>query len=699
VSEPSRRLHPAVQHHVVNSLGWRSLRPLQEHSIDPVLDGRDVLLGAPTAGGKTEAAILPLLSRMVAERWSGLTVLYVCPLRALLNNLYPRIAGYAELVGRTVGLWHGDVGDAERKAILRDPPDILLTTPESLEAMFLSRRVDTRLLLGGVQSVVVDEIHAFAGDDRGWHMLAVLDRIDALSSLRAQRLGLTATVGNPQELLAWLSRRAPENRQVVMVADEGLAAPELQVDWVGSMANAAKVISALHRGEKRLVFCDSRARVEELSAALRTHEVTTFVSHSSLSRDERRQAEQAFAESRDCVIVATSTLELGIDVGDLDRVIQIDAPARVASVLQRIGRTGRRPGTHRNCLFLCVREDAFLQAVALCELIGRGWVEPVVGPAYPLHLAAQQVLARCLSDGRVGDSQWPGPLMDVAELADMPVSALGAVQAEMELRGILVRDGPFVQIGPAGEKRFGRRHFMEIMSLFLTEPLLLVRWGTREIGQIDPSAVLTHEDRLSTFLLGGRAWNAQDIDWNRRIVQAVPSDEPGKSRWAGSGAALSAEVCRAMRRVVGSSSDASADLTARGSAKLAAVREEFAGMAEGRTSLVRDERDRARWWTFAGGRANAALAQGLNDHGLRVTALDDLSIGLRGPVSLEALQQAIAAMSTAPPRAQASEPELQGLKFSECLPAQLALDVLTRRRADPEAVRETLAEPVASQQR
>lgn len=693
MTEAFGRLHPAVQHHVVNSLGWRSLRPLQDQSIEPILEGRDVLLGAPTAGGKTEAAVLPLLSRMVAERWSGLAVLYVCPLRALLNNLHPRIAGYAQLVGRTAGLWHGDVGDADRKAMLRDPPDILLTTPESLEAMFLSRRVDTERLLGGVAAVVVDEIHAFAGDDRGWHMLAVLDRIDALSASHAQRVGLTATVGNPDELLGWLSRRPATDRETVMVSDDAPVVPELTVDWVGSMTNAAKVIAALHRGEKRLVFCDSRARVEELSAALRQHEVSTFVSHSSLSRDERRQAERAFAEARDCVIVATSTLELGIDVGDLDRVIQIDAPARVASVLQRIGRTGRRPGTRRNCLFLAVRDDAFMQAIALCRLLRSGWVEPVAGPPYPLHLAAQQLLARCLSDGRVGDSTWPGELRQVAELGDLAVAELDAVREQMVRRGILVRDGPFVQIGPEGEQRFGRRHFMDVMSLFLTEPLLLVRWGTRDLGQIDPSAVVTREHQPATFLLGGRAWNVEDIDWARRIAWVVPSDEPGRSRWSGSGVALSADVCRAMRSVLAETSSPS-ELTARGVSKLAEIRSEFNGLRDGRTLLQRDERGRAEWWTFAGGLANAALAAGLEAQGLRVAAVDDLSIGLVGIVAANALRDSIDAMLVEPPWALPHARELDGLKFSECLPSELALEVLARRRADPDAVRVALREPL-----
>jgi ATP-dependent Lhr-like helicase len=126
------RLHPSLQHHVVNSLGWRELRPLQDEAIAPVLDGLNCLLLAPTAGGKTEAAILPVLSRMMHEDWRGLSVLYVCPIRALLNNLNDRLTFYTGLVGRSCGLWHGDVAQAVKARILDEPPDLLLTTPESL---------------------------------------------------------------------------------------------------------------------------------------------------------------------------------------------------------------------------------------------------------------------------------------------------------------------------------------------------------------------------------------------------------------------------------------------------------------------------------------------------------------------------------------------------------------------------------------
>lgn len=176
--------------------------------------------------------------------------------------------------------------------------------------------------------------------------------------------------------------------------------------FLGSLDNAATLIAALHRGEKRLVFCDSRQQVEQLGAALRAREVTVFLSRASLSAAERARSEQAFGEARDCVIVSTSTLELGIDVGDLDRVVQIDSPATVASFLQRIGRTGRRAGSVRNCLSLATRPDTLLQAAGLL-LWGRNWVESVTAPPEPRHLVAQQLLAATLQQHKLGDRLWP----------------------------------------------------------------------------------------------------------------------------------------------------------------------------------------------------------------------------------------------------------------------------------------------------
>ena len=358
------RLHPGLVYHIVNTLGWSDLRPLQQAAIGPLLDGSDALLLAPTAGGKTEAAVFPVLTTMIEHGWRGLSVLYVCPLRALLNNLHPRVDGYARWIGRSAELWHGDTTQTLRRRMRVERPDILLTTPESLESLLVSRLTNPHEFFADLRTVIVDEVHAFAGDDRGWHLLAVLERLTRLAGRPLQRIGLSATVGNPAELLTWLQGTGAGDRPgTVLAPPAGTPAPAAQVglDYVGSIPNAATVIGALHRGEKRLVFCETRSQVERLAQELRARDVTTFVSHSSLSMDERHQAERAFGEARDCVIVSTSTLELGIDVGDLDRVIQLDTARSVASFLQRLGRTGRRPGSSRNTLLLATTPDALLR--------------------------------------------------------------------------------------------------------------------------------------------------------------------------------------------------------------------------------------------------------------------------------------------------------------------------------------------------
>ena len=466
-------LHPVLMHHIVNTLGWRSLRPLQSEAIAPLVAGRDAVLLAPTAGGKTEAACFPLLSAMERHRWSGLSVIYVCPLKALLNNLLPRLENYASWLGRTVALWHGDTTQSVRQRILRDPPDILLTTPESLEAMLVSVKVEHRHLYAGLRAVVVDEVHAFAGDDRGWHLLAVLERLSNVAGRQIQRVGLSATVGNPTELLTWIQGSGAGIRPGTVVAPGISAAPvnpnsvgEIELDYVGSVSNAALVISTLHRGEKRLVFCDSRQLVEELGEALRGRGVTTFLSHASLSLDERRRAEIAFAEARDCVIVSTSTLELGIDVGDLDRVIQINAPSSVASFLQRLGRTGRRAGSTRNCLFLALRRER-CPGSPDCFCCGAGGMWNPSPPLPSRDTSWPNSFSPCAyRNNKIGARLW---VDGWNSLAPFDRSAEPILRYLVD-NGFLDQDGELLFIGPSAEQRFGRRHFMDMTAVFTAPP-------------------------------------------------------------------------------------------------------------------------------------------------------------------------------------------------------------------------------------
>ncbi|MFE0590674.1 DEAD/DEAH box helicase [Micromonospora echinospora] len=686
---------------MVNSLQWPGLRPLQDAAVRPLLDGEDALLLAPTAGGKTEAAVFPLLSQMAKKNWSGSSVLYVCPLKALLNNLLPRLETYTGWLGRRAALWHGDVTMGRRRRILRERPDVLLTTPESLESILVSAAVDHDEFLRGVRAVVVDEVHAFAGDDRGWHLLAVLERLSRLTGHPVQRVGLSATVGNPEALLHWLQGSGRGKRaarvvapDVVPAGDTSVRKPagDVELDYVGSVHNAAKVIAALHRGEKRLVFCESRALVEELGQRLRALDVTTFLSHASLSVDERRRAEEAFAQERDCVIVATSTLELGIDVGDLDRVIQVDAPRSVAAFLQRIGRTGRRPGSNRNCLFLALDGDGLLQAAGLLRLWAQGWVEEVVPPPEPRHIVAQQMLALCLQQHRVGDQVWR---QEWNGLAPFDRTAEVIVRHLVD-QGYLDSDSGMLFVGPAAEARFGRRHFMDLLAVFTAPPQFTVLSGRTEIGRTDPALLTAKVPGPRLLLLGGRNWRVTYIDWKRQRCFVEPAEAGGKALWMTGGVpqGRSCRMVRAMRDVL-LGADPPVALTGRAVKRLTDLREDSGLLVHpGGTLVVRDGDGEVRWWTWAGFRANATLVSTLSGLADPVQRHDDASIRLRPDVTREMVRDAVVDATERLCLPDVDEKALDGLKFSAALPPRLAVATLAARLADLPGARAVLAEPV-----
>lgn len=693
------QLHPVLQHHIVNSLGWRALRPLQEEAIPPILAGEHALLVAPTAGGKTEAAAFPVLSRMLEHRWTGLSVLYLCPLRALLNNLEPRLSRYAALVGRRVALWHGDIGPAARRRILADPPDVLLTTPESLEVMLISARVEHERLFADARAVIVDEVHAFGGDDRGWHLLAVLERVTKLAGRELQRIGLSATVGNADQLLDWLAGRCRGSRQVVHGGAGFDAAADVSIDYVGNDENAATIISALHRGEKRLVFSDSRSGAESLAALLRERETTTFVSHSSLSVDERRQTENAFAEGSDCVIVATSTLELGVDIGDLDRVVQLDAPARVASFMQRLGRTGRRAGTVRNCLFLARNADALVRAVALRQLWLEGYVEHVTPPPAPLHLFAQQMLALCLQEGRLPFDAWPTWIGRHTGFSAASDEERTAILTFMRERGFIFEADGEWSIGDEAAREFGWRHFMDLVSAFTTEGLFTVMHGEVELGSVHQLTFALKGDDGVVLLLGGRPWAVQHVDWTARVAFVVPTKAPGRSRWLGDGVPLGFDLCQMVAKVLaGRLPLPEAAVTRRGRAALDEAKADFEWVEPGRTALRPREDGRTEWWTFAGARANGCLAASLTAAGATVRRYDNFCLTFAEAGHLAATDAVERLRSkevgVGPPIV--ADEAIEGLKFSVCLPPELARHVLARRAEDPRAVAWVLEAPAAT---
>lgn len=687
------RLHPALQYHIVNSIGWPRLRDVQERCIDPILAGQNIIVQAATAGGKTEASFFPLISEMLEHHWRPISILYISPLRALLNNQEHRLRTYFEMVGHRAEIWHGDTGQGARKAVRDDPPSCLLTTPESIEGMLVSKRTDQVKLFGNLHAVVIDEVHAFAGDDRGWHLQAILSRLSRVAGRPIQRIGLSATVGNPEDLAAWLNAGLEKPHPVVRPSAASSVTPDVQLDYVGSLANAATVISALHRGEKRLVFTDSRARCEELGALLREAGTTSFVTHSSLSRDVRQQTEKAFAEEKNCVIVATSALELGIDIGDLDRVIQIDSPTTVASFLQRMGRTGRRKGTTPNCLFLATDPQQLVSAAALIHLWESGYVEPVIPPPQPVHLLAQQIMAIMLQENGVVRSGIGAWLEFCPDLRALCQDHAQAVLEHMIKRGLVAENDGFLWFDEQGESLFGKRNFLELLSVFTSAPLLEVVYGRSQIATLDQLTFWIDNERAvkngrpTILTLAGRQWAVEHVNYRERQIHVVPSADRGRVRWMGSGAEIGFRLAQAHLKILAGTKDS--PRWSKRAVKAIAAKRSACGWLDDGALTITWRKDHHELWTFAGTAFNRFVMQELATDDT-TSSSDAFSVRWRSSDSSKDLGVKITRTIR---RILAREvsfsplPQLiNHIKFHEAVPTPLLASMLARRLAPDPAI-------------
>lgn len=410
------------------------------------------------------------------------------------------------------------------------------------------------------------------------------------------------------------------------------------------------------------VLADPSVDPDDAQDLLKRTDVRTFVSHASLSAAERKQAEAAFAEEKDCVIVATSTLELGIDVGDLDRVIQIDSPSTVSSFLQRMGRTGRRTGGVRNCLFLTTNQDAFMLALGVTQLWSQAWVEAARPPDEPWPIVGQQILVSTLERG-----EWPAS--DVIALLsrcfpELPEDGFQLMVTHMVQQGYLDSSEGLLRIGPQAERDYGRGHYRDLLASFSGAQLLTGRHGSAEVGYIDPT-VLTGDEPQRLLLLAGRSWMVKEIEWSKKIVWLEPAKEGGKARWMGGARSLSREVCQGIRVALIHGVSPAVHLSLRGKSELAALQEELA-LSPDADFMSRAEGNQVRSWTFAGTKQNRTYARTASSAGKRVK-FDALSV--QAPAASLLSQNG----GEADVKLTADEVELlaEGIKFSACVPAKL----------------------------
>lgn len=573
--------------------GWEGLRDVQERSIPILLAGeRDLVIMAATAGGKTEAAFLPIASRLASEPPAadhGFQAVYVSPMRALINDQFGRMESLCADLDIEVTKWHGDVSESVKSRARKNPSGIVLITPESLEALLVRRGKEVARLFRGLRYVVIDEMHVFLDDPRGKQLQSVLHRVDIASGASPVRVGLSATLADQDAARAFLRPLDPAR---VDVLPPGPGGPPIklqlrgyvrpanfkqarQADHDGEVAAPVDPADAgitrhlfeTHRGHRSLIFAGSRASVETTTVQLSEMGEAAgvpeefFAHHGNLSREHREHAEQRMKDrSRPASIVCTTTLELGIDVGEIDAVAQLGPGHTVSGMRQRLGRSGRRAG-QAAVMRVYVKEgeltnsahplDALrthtVQAIAMLNLMLEKWNEPP-GPRR-LHLSTllHQIMALVGQRGGVT----PGEAWDVLVRGgtfggvDPPLfKQLLRRMGDPEV-GLLeqARDGTLLA-GPAGERLLESR---DIFAVFISpEEYKVIAEGGRAIGQVPGENPFMPGEML---MLAGRRWRIVEVDAERRELSVRPARGGTPPLFGGDLRPPSDGVVEEMRRV------------------------------------------------------------------------------------------------------------------------------------------------------
>lgn len=546
---------PFIQDYIYEH-GWQNLRPIQVAAAEEIFETEDnVLLSASTASGKTEAAFFPILSDIYNEPEDSVKVLYIAPLKALINDQYDRLTELCQDVDIPIWRWHGDVAQTQKRKMLKNPSGVLQITPESLESFMINKHMDIPHLFGGLKYIVIDELHSFLRSDRGGQTFCLIERLSKLANVNPRRIGLSATIGNLQDASDFLG--AGSNRKTV--------APKVQNEpqiWHLSMEHFYKTdpqasskdfdpsqvepitdkapeladpgigyIFEHTRGKKCLVFTNSREECEAVCQELRAycaynHEPDRFmIHHGNLSPALRETAEAAMKdEDVYMTTCATATLELGIDIGQLESAFQIDAPFTVSGFLQRMGRTGRRGNPPE--MHFVMREEhpesramlpelipwPLIQGIALVQLYAEEkWVEPPEPNRLPYSLLYHQTMSTLASSGE----------MTPAELASRVLTLSYFHNVSQEDYKVLLRhllkidhiewtENKGLVVGLAGEKVVNNFKFY---AVFAENEEFSVHAGSEELGTIvKPPPV---GDKIA---IAGRVWVVEDVDRKRHQV-------------------------------------------------------------------------------------------------------------------------------------------------------------------------------------
>ena len=579
----------------IYSHSWNSLREVQIAAARSIFETENnLLLTSSTASGKTEAAFFPILSLLHESPPATVGVLYIAPLKSLINDQFERLEDLLDMTGVKVTHWHGDVAMSHKKKLLEKPSGILQITPESLEAMLINRSNDIPRIFGDLRFIVIDEIHTLTGTDRGNQIICQLSRIAHLIGYHPRRIGLSATIGDPSLAADWLSADSGRDIDVPLLTQEKIRwrlglehfyiqNPELETPSERSEDDAVsdsyknvkqKKPYAIDSGyeyiydcvkdKKALVFSNSREETEYVCATLRQisalrgdNDGRILIHHGNLSASLREEAEAKMRNDEDIAVTcATVTMELGIDIGRLERVVHVEAPNTVSSFLQRLGRSGRR-GDPSEMMMVFREEDPLpntplpqlipwelLRGIAIIQLyIEERFIEPPQRKQLPFSLLFHQTLSVLASSGELTAKRLAARVLSLPPFKNVSdedyktllVSMLNNEFIEMtEEKGLIV--------GLLGERLLKSFKFY---AVFKDSEDFTVRCGSDEIGTITTPPPVG--DRLA---LAGRVWEVEELDISHKLVYVKKVEGKMEISWPGDFGEIHTKILRRMKQIL-----------------------------------------------------------------------------------------------------------------------------------------------------
>lgn len=723
------QLHPDIRRWIWQQR-WRELRDAQEAAVAPVLAGDvDVLISAATASGKTEAAFLPICSTLAGTPAvePGIRAVYVSPLKALINDQHGRLGELCDLLDIPVHRWHGDVAAPRKQRVLNDPGGILLITPESLEALFVLRGTKIRGLFGPLQYVVIDELHSFIGTERGAQLQSLLHRLELAVRHRVPRIGLSATLGDLTSAAEFLRpRHGTQVRLITSTADaqelrlqlRGYLQPDPRRTDHGDSPVAADAAIAHHlfdhlRGTDNLIFANSRSMVETLTDRLTRRSQQAGVPnefiphHGNLSKEIREHVETRLKDrSLPVTAVCTATLEMGIDIGSVTSVAQIGAPHSVATLRQRLGRSGRRgdPAVLR----IYVREPEIVadtspqdqlraqlvQTIATVDLLLDRWYEPPSAGGLHLSTLTQQIMSVIAQHGGVTPleayrtlcGQGPYDHIDQETFGTL-LRALGSADLlRQESDGLLLH-------GERGEELVNHHTFFAAFAS-PTEYRLVAEGHT--LGTISPSSPLLPGGLL---IFAGRRWKIRKIDTEAKLIELTPSSGGRPPEFTGGGPDVHDRI-RTHMRLIYQRDDMPIYLDSGAQRLLIEARENFHRLGLAENPIVGWGHD-TLLFPFRGDTITTALALAMQQQGVECEQ-SGLALCL-ADTSPEHAAELLADLAAAPPpdpRALAAlVPEKELDKYDEYLGAELLTTAYAKRKLDVPAAWATLPGLVSAARR